>query len=75
MCPDHHEQPRAALTLSRRAPPSDDEHQRNQRERKARQPLELTGLRGIEAAGIEPAPGGAKPLAESHPYLVTARNA
>jgi hypothetical protein len=28
-----------------------------------------------EAAGIEPAPGGAKPLAESRPYLVTARNA
>ena len=29
----------------------------------------------MEAAGIEPTPGGAKPLAESRPYLVTARNA
>jgi hypothetical protein len=28
----------------------------------------------MEAAGIEPAPGGAKPSAESRPYLVTARN-
>ena len=29
----------------------------------------------MEAAGIEPAPGGAKLPAESRPYLVTARNA
>jgi len=29
----------------------------------------------VEAAGIEPAPGGAKLPAESRPYLVTARNA
>ena len=28
----------------------------------------------MEAAAIEPTPGGAKPLAESRPYLVTARN-
>jgi hypothetical protein len=28
----------------------------------------------VEAAGIEPTPGGANPLAESRPYLVTARN-
>ena len=27
-----------------------------------------------EAAGIEPTPGGAKPSAESRPYLVPARN-
>jgi len=37
------------------------------------------GARGsllpVEAAGIEPAPGGAKLPAESRPYLVTARNA
>jgi hypothetical protein len=37
--------------------------------------LETVVLREMEAAGIEPAPGGAKPLAESRPYLVTARNA
>ncbi len=36
--------------------------------------LESGGLFCMEAAGIEPAPGGAKPLAESRPYLVTARN-
>jgi hypothetical protein len=36
--------------------------------------LESGGLLSVEAAGIEPAPGGAKPLAESRPYLVTARN-
>ncbi len=30
---------------------------------------------GVEAAGIEPAPGGAKLPAESRPYLATARNA
>jgi hypothetical protein len=29
----------------------------------------------VEAAGIEPAPGGAKLPAESRPYLATARNA
>jgi hypothetical protein len=45
-----------------------------QREVKAQQPVEIAGLLGVEAAGIEPAPGGAKPLAESRPYLVTARN-
>ena len=32
------------------------------------------GLATVEAAGIEPAPGGAEPLAESRPYLATARN-
>ncbi|MDC0713274.1 hypothetical protein POL68_32730 [Stigmatella sp. ncwal1] len=40
--------------------------------------LPLTELRELlfcmEAAGFDPAPGGAKPLAESRPYLVTARN-
>jgi hypothetical protein len=36
--------------------------------------LERTGHLGMEAAGIEPAPGGAKPLAESRLYLATARN-
>jgi hypothetical protein len=28
----------------------------------------------METAGIEPTPGGAKPSAESRPYLATARN-
>ncbi|KFE67278.1 hypothetical protein DB31_8718 [Hyalangium minutum] len=34
----------------------------------------LMGIRGMEAAGIEPAPDGAKLPAESRPYLATARN-
>ncbi len=38
------------------------------------QRLESGGLLYVEAAAIEPAPGDAKPLAESRPYLVTARN-
>jgi len=36
--------------------------------------LESGGLLSLEAAGIEPAPGGAKPLAESRPCLATTRN-
>jgi len=34
----------------------------------------LAARLGMEAAGIEPAPGGAKPSAESRPYLATTRN-
>lgn len=33
------------------------------------------GLLPVEAAGIEPAPGGAKTPTKSRPYLVTARSA
>jgi len=36
--------------------------------------MTIAGLVGMEAAGIEPAPVGAKTSAESRPYLTTARN-
>ncbi len=46
--------------------------ERRNRQRPSSAPLHQPLL---EAAGIEPAPGGAKLPAESRPYLVTARNA